>query len=254
MAPLAAVDAGRWGIDVAALPFASDGDCTGGGMVRCDRGTDGAGWDRKGLRRDTLYFVGYQVVTIGVLYAMPESVSGWSDEQREDYSLSEWWENVQNPTRDEDDYLINYVLHPYWGAAYYVRGRERGLTGGQAFWYSAGMSALYEFGAEALFEQPSIQDLIVTPVGGALVGRWFMSARERIRLRSADRGRRTTRERWIWVLTDPLGAINRKVDGWLGRDAHFRMAPYYDEARIRVGADDALVKDRRYGIHVEIRW
>jgi hypothetical protein len=31
-------------------------------------------------------------------------------------------------------------------------------------------SLLYEFGIEALFERPSYQDLIVTPVGGLLLG------------------------------------------------------------------------------------
>jgi len=44
--------------------------------------------DREGLNRDTWYFLGYQWVTIGVLYVAPESVSTWSDEQKDEYSLS----------------------------------------------------------------------------------------------------------------------------------------------------------------------
>lgn len=204
--------------------------------------------NRRGLRRDSLYFIGYQVATIGVLYVMPESVSGWSDEQRDDYSLSEWWDNVQRPTMDEDDFVINYVLHPYWGAAYYVRARERGLSKNKAFWYSAALSATYEFGAEALFEQPSIQDLIVTPVGGMLVGNWFIRVRERAQQRARARGYETTAERWALRLTDPLGAMNRQVDHWFGRDTHWFVAPFYDTG-IERG-----VSDRRFGFYVSIRW
>src|SRR5688500_2383337 len=40
----------------------------------------------------------------------------------------------------------------------------------------------YEYGIEALFERPSYQDLIVTPVGGLLLGAWlFDPIRDHIR-------------------------------------------------------------------------
>ena len=81
--------------------------------------------DHDGLRRDTWYFVGVQFATIGILYVMPESVSSWSDEEKDDYSLGKWWDNVRHPKRDTDDHFINYVLHPYCGAAYYVRAPFR---------------------------------------------------------------------------------------------------------------------------------
>jgi len=181
--------------------------------------------DRAGLRSDTYHFLSYQVVAIGILYLMPESISGWSDEQKDDYSLSIWWYNVRHPTWDTDDAFINYVTHPYWGSAYFVRARERGYTSKEAFWYSAGLSAAYEFGAEALFEQPSIQDLIVTPVFGSLLGGYFMGVRNNIRERSAARGYRTTGDKWVWVLTDPLGAINRTVDGWFGLESNLQIRP-----------------------------
>ncbi len=146
--------------------------------------------DRAGLKRDTYYFLGYQLVSIGILYILPENMSGWSDEQKEEYSLSRWWYNVRHPTWDSDDFFINYVTHPYWGAAYFVRARERGYTSGESFWYSAMLSAMYEFGAEALFEQPSIQDLIVTPVLGSLLGRYFMGVRENTEIGAIERGYR----------------------------------------------------------------
>ena len=187
--------------------------------------------DRDGLRRDTWYFLGYQVATIGILYMAPESVSGWTDEQKDGYSMSIWWDNVTHPAWDSDDFYINYVLHPYWGAAYYVRAQERGYSGRAAFWYSVLLSSVYEFGAEALFEEPSIQDLIVTPVFGSLLGRYFMGVRSNIRERETDRGFKSTRDKWLWVLTDPLGSLNRRVDKWFGRETSFHMQPYISESR-----------------------
>ena len=182
--------------------------------------------DRDGLKRDTLYFAGYQWVTIGILYIAPESVSGWTDEQKEGYDLSYWWDNVTHPQMDSDDFYINYILHPYWGAAYYVRARERGYNDREAFWYSVLLSSMYEFGAEALFEEPSIQDLVVTPVVGSMLGRYFMRVRSDIRERDDVLGNRSTKDKWLWTLTDPLGSLNQVVDRWMGRETELQVQPY----------------------------
>ena len=56
-----------------------------------------------GLKQDTYDFLAYQFVAIGVLYVMPEGVSGWSDEDKEEFSMAKWRENVSNPTWDKDD-------------------------------------------------------------------------------------------------------------------------------------------------------
>ena len=128
--------------------------------------------DRDGLKRDTWYFLGYQVVAFGILYAMPESVTGWTDEQKSSYSFSDWWDNVTNPGCDSDDFFINYVTHPYWGAAYYVRASERGYDSRGAFWYSVLLSSLYEFGAEALFEAVSYTHLTLPTTIPSCRSRW----------------------------------------------------------------------------------
>lgn len=191
--------------------------------------------DRKGLIRDTRYFMGYQVATIGILYLMPESVSNWSDEQKEEYSLSTWWDNVTDPQWDSDDHFINYVIHPYWGAAYYVRARERGYAPAQSFWYSVLLSSMYEFGIEALFEEPSKQDLIVTPVAGSALGVYFMHVRNNVRARSSERGYRSRKDKWLWALTDPLGALNRTFDRWFGWDGDVSVQPYASRRAVHSG-------------------
>lgn len=213
--------------------------------------------DRAGLKRDTWYFLGYQVATIGILYTMPESVTGWTDEQKEGYSLSIWWENVTHPAWDTDDFYINYLTHPYWGASYFVRARERGYSNKGSFWYSVLLSSAYEFGAEALFEEPSIQDLIVTPVFGSLLGKYFMGVRDDIREQSATRGYRTTKENWVWVLTDPLGSLNSQFDKLFGWDSQLQIRPYLSKRRrIRNVPFDPieLEKDSVVGLQLSLRW
>jgi hypothetical protein len=181
--------------------------------------------DWGGLKRDTWYFLGAQVASLGVLYLLPESISSWSDEQKEEAGFSKWKKNAGHPVVDNDDFYINYILHPYWGAAYYVRARERGFGRLNAFWYSAFLSTFYEFVPESLFEEPSIQDVVVTPLFGAWLGDYFMVLRREIEQRSAERGFRTGGENWIWILTDPLQVINLGMERLLGRDARLGFSP-----------------------------
>ncbi len=180
--------------------------------------------DWAGLKRDTWYFMGAQVASLGILYALPQDVSNWGEDQKDNFSLKKWRENVSRPHLDEDKFYLNYILHPYWGASYYVRARERGYGRLDAFWYSTLLSTFYETGPEALFEQPSIQDLVITPLAGAWLGNYFMALRDDIRSRASSRGYRTRGETWLWYLTDPLALLNRSIDSLLGRDARLDVA------------------------------
>ncbi|HEX5787551.1 MAG TPA: DUF3943 domain-containing protein [Woeseiaceae bacterium] len=182
--------------------------------------------DAAGLRRDTAYFMGYQFAAVAILYMMPESVTNWSEEDKSDYSMSKWWNNVTSPQMDSDDFYLNWIIHPYWGGSYFVRARERGYSNTESFWYAVLLSTMFEYGAEALAEEPSYQDLVITPVLGSLVGVWFMDVRDGVRERTEARGHRSTGDQWIWVLTDPLGALNRQVDRLFGRDVDAAFAPF----------------------------
>jgi hypothetical protein len=214
--------------------------------------------DGKGLRRDTLYFLGYQWAVIGLLYMAPESVSGWTDEDKEEgYDFSKWRYNVTHPKWDSDDFYLNYIIHPYFGASYYVRARERGYGDVQAFWYSFLLSCIFEFGAEALAEEVSIQDFFVTPIGGTILGRYFMDVRADIRTREAELGYRKTGDKWLWVLTDPLGAANRQVDKLFGRDVEVQLMPYrYVPRRLERTPFQSPIHDDEpvYGIQLQINW
>jgi len=188
--------------------------------------------DWLGLARDTGFLIGYQGVALGVLALLPESVSAWNGHNK-DVSFDKWWHNVQNPVWDHDAWPINYIGHPYFGAVYYIRARERGFDRIDAFLYSAIGSAIYEFGIEAFFEPPSYQDLIVTPVGGALLGGLVF---EPIR----SWARRRPEPRWyhdaILMVTDPLGALN-----------------YVAERLIGIKSDIRVTVPRRGGVAMEFR-
>jgi len=186
-----------------------------------------------GLARDTALVVSYQIVGVGILYLLPESVSNWSDTAKNNLSFERWWNNVQNPGWDHDNWAVNYLGHSYFGAVYYIRARERGFDRIDSFLYSAVASALYEFGTEALFERPSYQDLIVTPVGGALLGGFVF---EPIRNWVRHKPELKWYDHVILIATDPIGALNYLAESLMGI-----------KSDIRVGVP------RRGGVFVEIR-
>lgn len=72
---------------------------------------------------------------------------------------------------------------------------------------------MYEFGIECFFEKPSIQDLIVTPVVGSLVGAylfepWRESIKSKHELRWYDHV--------ALIATDPIGLLSSGVEKMLG--------------------------------------
>jgi Domain of unknown function (DUF3943) len=184
---------------------------------RAEAGTVLRDW--RGLGRDTAFFVGYEALAAGVGYLLPERVTQWTPAQRR-ISLQHWWANVRDPKWDPDRWYFNYLGHPYFGAIVYIRARERGFGALGSLGYAAVVSGLYEYGIEALFERPSYQDLLVTPVGGLLLGALlFEPLREHIRGKAA----RHWYDHVALALTDPLGVSNRLMERLGGRETAIRV-------------------------------
>jgi hypothetical protein len=138
-------------------------------------------WRRLGY--DSAMFVGTTVIAFGVLWVMPESVTNWNkEEMKEKGILWKWKENVKaGPVWDKDNWVLNWITHPYCGGIYYMTARSSGFTVLESFGYSAIMSTFFwEYGIEAFAEVPSIQDLVITPVVGAAVGEGFFYAKKSI--------------------------------------------------------------------------
>jgi len=217
--------------------------------------------DWEGLKKDTFYFLSYQFIAIGLLYIAPTSVSNWTKEDKKNADFGKWWDNVSDPQWDSDVWWINYILHPYWGSSYYVRAQMRGYNPTESFWYSFVSSAMYEYGAEAIFEEPSIQDLIVTPGLGAVLGSVFMDIRYGIEEKRLERGKLTGWDKFVLVATDPLGALNNSVDRLFGREVQVYVVPYHSRRRPEdtgVGWRQGDRMDRpiddTYGLQVKVVW
>jgi hypothetical protein len=199
--------------------------------------------DWSGLARDTLYLIGYEVALIGIIYILPEAVTGWSDENKDSYDFDRWTENVKKIVWDEDKWYVNYLFHPYWGSIYYTRARERGLDKFDSFLYSALSSTLFEFGVEALFEPVSIQDLIATPVLGTFLGMSFEKLREGIKAKGDQ-------QRWyekvVLILTDPLGTLNKYTDRLFGIESSVRLKSFHSAPRQYEGINLTHMKSVKF--------
>lgn len=132
--------------------------------------------DYKRMWINTGVLFGGGLAALGVLEILPENATAWNKEElRKTPFLKRWSKHVrQGPVWDKDDHFINYVLHPYAGAAYYMGARSLGFNAWGSLLYCTAISTLFwEYGIEAFMEIPSIQDLIVTPVAGLLLGESF---------------------------------------------------------------------------------
>ena len=169
-------------------------------------------WRRLGYTSSM--YVGATVIAFGVLWVMPESTTNWDkEEMKEKGILWKWKENVKaGPVMDEDNWVLNWITHPYCGGIYYMTARSSGFTVLESFGYSTIMSTFFwEYGIEAFAEIPSIQDLIITPVVGSVVGEGFFYAKKSI----LKHDKRVLKSRALGITTlflmDPFNTI---LDGF----------------------------------------
>jgi hypothetical protein len=117
--------------------------------------------------------VGYGLF-LTILFISPPAYTKWDNYFGEELllhagsKLKDAW--TRPPVWDHDTYFTNYICHPYAGSFYYNTMRTKGGSAAASFGFSVFSSTLWEYGLEAFFEQPSIQDLIVTPIVGSIVG------------------------------------------------------------------------------------
>lgn len=137
----------------------------------------------KRLAGNTAVLVAGGITALVVLELLPENSTNWDRSSIKSVPFFQRYYNnvIHGPHWDGDDFIFNYVLHPYAGAAYFMSARSQGFS----FWYSALYSFcistfFWEYGVEAFMERPSIQDLIITPVVGSVIGELFYKAKRQI--------------------------------------------------------------------------
>ena len=124
---------------------------------------------RKLIQGSGLVF-GYEGIALAILYASPKSFSKWENPTSENCK-----QNLRNaftkpPVLDEDYWYINYLGHPYQGACTYNALRSQGGKVWQSSLFTVGHSFVWEYLIEGGNEQPSIQDIFITPVAGVALG------------------------------------------------------------------------------------
>lgn len=124
---------------------------------------------RKALRAAKIIFVG-ELATMVFFAAMPEDFSNWNKNFYKN-ALAHWKSAFTMPPKwDSDPIFVNYVQHPLAGAIYYNGVRSQAATPFQSFLFSFAESTFFEYFIESVAERPSLQDLIITPIAGCLIG------------------------------------------------------------------------------------
>lgn len=139
-------------------------------------------WHR--LWTNTAIFAAAFGGTLAVLECLPEGATNWNRASIQSVPpFRRWYNNVikKGPEWDGDNPIFNYVLHPYAGAVYFMSARSAGFSFWRSFLYSAIISNVgWEYGIEGFMERPSIQDLIITPCVGSVLGECFYKLKRRI--------------------------------------------------------------------------
>ncbi|MEO6069130.1 MAG: DUF3943 domain-containing protein [Chitinophagaceae bacterium] len=160
---------------------------------------------------------GSELVGMGILILLPKKVTKWQDDWMQDAmrNLKRSWTHM--PVWDHDTWVFNYVGHPIAGSYYYnaVRSQKASVLGSFAF--SAFQSTFWEYVVEGIAERPSIQDLFVTPIGGAILG----EATHQITLKMQRNGFSFFEKAFVIVL-NPMYAINN------GFKKKYRRIPLYN--------------------------
>lgn len=179
-------------------------------------------WGR--LAGNTAVLFSGGMIALGVLAVLPEDATAWNKAEIQSTPLfKRWWKHVkEGPVIDGDKFIFNYVLHPYAGAAYYMSARSQGFNVLGSFLYSSFISTIFwEYGIEAFMEIPSIQDLIITPIVGSIMGEGFYLVKRWL----VDNGYEVMGSR---VLGYILGFLVDPVNECLG---YFRGNPAHDIAQ-----------------------
>lgn len=125
---------------------------------------------------------GLSLVGAGVYAFAPTSFTGSKKEgQWEDAwgHYKEAW--TKPPVFDKDPATVNYLGHPYFGANFYLSQRNVGESPLYSFFFSVFCSTFFEYNIESWSERPSINDLIITPVVGSILGELIYRATEEMR-------------------------------------------------------------------------
>jgi hypothetical protein len=144
---------------------------------------------------------GVEMGLLAVTASLPKSWTGWSAHFVRDGVNHLGRAYTEPPVMDTDWWFHNYVGHPIGGSIYYNAVRSQGASQRQSTFFTFVLSTQWEYFFEAFAERPSIQDLIVTPVAGTILGE--LSHRLTLQLK---KGGTNFGEKVLILITNPMHA------------------------------------------------
>jgi len=191
------------------------------------------------LKKDTGSLLILTGATATVLYLLPTSSTGW--DKGDDTTLFEKWKNnvKSGPVWDQDSAMYNYVGHMYAGGAYYILARNANYSVLESFWYTFVISTFFwEYGIESFAETPSMQDIVITPVFGSILGEGFYALQNYI---LENNGMLFNSKFWgsaTMIFIDPMGHLSSYIYDDYERTNH--MGIVLDSVKYE-GRDELLV-------------
>jgi len=152
-------------------------------------------------------------------------------------------ENLANGFEwDDNNFSTNQFDHPYHGSLYFNAARSNGYT----FWESVPFTFAGSYLLEFFFEvhHPSMNDWIATSVGGVTMGEMLHRLSMTVRDNTATGSSRNWREVG-GMLINPMGGLNRLIDGDWGRVHANSPDRYPDNFRSQMDVGFRTVADDR---------
>jgi hypothetical protein len=122
------------------------------------------------MARGSLFILGIDGAGYAGLALLDTTISGWNSGSFANYRGNMERAFTSPPVVDHDKWYINYIGHPYAGALFYNAVRSQNAKMWQSSLFCLGHVLVWEYVIESGLEQPSIQDLIVTPLAGIVLG------------------------------------------------------------------------------------
>ncbi len=109
---------------------------------------------------------------------------------------------------DGDPWAHNLIGHSVMGSEFYLRHRQARFPAWAALCMTLAWTLAWEYMVESWHKQPSLIDIVWTPVGGAMLGEGRYQLYRRVRRMERSAGRHL-----LLYLLDPLGQLERDLLG-----------------------------------------
>ena len=173
-------------------------------------------------KRYPLRALGEVALTCGAVHSFARYV------MREEYAQSTMHSIHDNMRSgfawDDDNFYLNNIGHTYQGSAYFNAARSKGLSFWQSVPYTFLGALAWEITCEK--EQPSINDMIVTPVSGVLMGEISHRLVPAI-VDERERGTKRAIRETLAAIANPIEGVHRLFSGrmWKTERFHARHPP-----------------------------